>query len=75
MSLMSVRYNDGSNISKLEKRNTKDLPGSGRPKLWFIDIISRVLEENSQESTRRLSEEFSASKVTIHRHTKTLGKS
>ena len=29
-----------------EKKNTKDLPCSGRPKLWDIENIRRVLEEN-----------------------------
>ena len=57
------------------EENTKDLPPSGRPRLWDIKSIHRVLEENSHESTRRLSEEFSASKDTIHRQIKILRKS
>ena len=40
-----------------------------------IDNIRRVLEENPQERTRRLSEELCASKDNIHRQIKTLGKS
>ena len=48
---MSVCYNDGSNVSKLEKKNTKDLPLSGKCKLWDIENIHRVLEENPQKST------------------------
>ena len=46
-----------------------------RPELWVIENIRRVLEENPQESTRRLSEELSASKNTTNRQIKTLGKS
>ena len=36
---------------------TKELPRSGRPKLWDIENIRRVLED---KSTRRLSDELSA---------------
>ena len=36
------RFNTG-------EENTKDLPRSGRPKLWDIENISRVLEENPQK--------------------------
>ena len=53
----------------------RDLPRSRRPKLWNIENIRRLLEANSQKSTRRLSEELGASKDTIHRQIKTLGKS
>ena len=34
------RFNTG-------EENTKDLPRSGRPRLWDIENIRRVLEENS----------------------------
>ena len=40
------RFNTG-------EKNTKDLPRSGRPKLWDIENIRWVLEENPQKSTRR----------------------
>ena len=43
------RFNTG-------EENTKDLPRSGRPKLWVIETIRKVLEENTQESTRTLLE-------------------
>lgn len=62
------RFNNG-------EENTKDLPRSGRPKVWNIEDTSRALEEDPQKSTRRLSEELGASKDTIHRQIKTLGKS
>ena len=52
--------------------NTKHLPRSGRQNEGILD---RVSEENQQKSTRRLSEELGASKDTIHRQIKTLGKS
>ena len=58
-----------------EEENSKDLPRSGRPKLWVNQNIHRVLKENPQKSTRKLSEELGASKDTLHRQTKTLGKS
>ena len=32
-----------------EKKNTKDLPRSGKPKLWDIENIHRGLEENLQK--------------------------
>ena len=48
------------------EENTKDLPRSGRLKLWDIENICRVLEETQQKSTRRLSKELGASKDTIH---------
>ena len=57
------------------EENTKDLPYSGRPKSWNIDNIHRVLEENPQKSTQRLSEKHDSSKDTIHRQIKTLRKS
>ena len=61
------RFNTG-------EENTKDLPRSG--KLWDIENIRRVLEENPQKkSTRRLSEELDASKDTLQRQINTLGKS
>ena len=60
------RFNTG-------EENTKDLPRSGTPKLWDIENICRVLEENLQKSTRQ-SEELGASKNTTHRQIKTLGK-
>ena len=44
--------------------NTKDLTRSGRPKLWDIENIRTVLEENPQKCTHRLSEELGASKDT-----------
>ena len=47
------------------EENTKDLPRSGSSKLWDIENIRRVLEENPQKSTRRLSGELGASKDTI----------
>ena len=62
------RFNTGEEI-------TKDLPCSGKPKLWDNEYISRVLEETPQKNTRRLSEELDASKDTIHRQIKVLGKS
>ena len=71
MLLVSVWYNDGANTGE---ENTKDLQCSGKPKLWNIDNIRRVLEENPQnKSTRRLSKELCASKDTIHRQIKTFG--
>ena len=48
----------------------KDLPLSGRPKLW--ENIRRVSEENLHKSTRRLSEELGASEYTTHHHIKAL---
>ena len=57
------------------RRNTKDLPCSGRHKLWDIENVHRVLEERPQKSTRRLSEEHGTSKNIIHHQIKTLGKS
>ena len=71
---MSMWHNDGSNVSTLEKK-TKDLPYPGRPKLWDIENIRRVLEENLQTSTHGLSEELGASIDTMHRLIKALGKS
>ena len=62
------RFNTG-------EENTKNLPYSGRPKLWDIENMRRVLKENPQKSIRRLSEEVGASKYTIHRQIRTLGKS
>ena len=63
------RFNTG-------EENTKDVPYSGRPKLWDIENIPRVLEENPQKkSNRGQSEDLGASKGTIHRQLKTLGKS
>ena len=60
------RFNTG-------EENTKDLPRSRRPKLlWEIENIRRVLEENPQKSTHRLSEELGTSKDTIHLQIKTL---
>ena len=69
---MSVWHND---VSTSEKNNTKDLPRCGRPKLRDVVNKHRVLEENPQKSTHRLSEELGASKDTVHRQIKTLGKS
>ena len=58
------------------EENNKDLPRCGRPKLWDIENILRVLEENPQKkSTHRLSEELGASKDNIHHQIETLGKS
>ena len=57
------------------EQNYKDLPRSGRTELWNIKNVRRGLEENPQKSTHRLSEELAASKDTIHRQMKTLGKS
>ena len=63
------------NVSTLKKKNTKDLPRSGKPKLWDIENIRRILQENRKtKSTCRLSEERGASKDTMHRHIKTFGK-
>ena len=45
----------------------KDLP-LGRTHDDDDENICRVLEENPQTSTRRLSEELGASKDAIHRH-------
>ena len=45
------------------EENTKKLPRSTRPKLWDVEDIRRVLEQNSQKCTRRLSEELGASKI------------
>ena len=50
-----------------EKKNTEDLPCSGRPTLWNIETIHRDLKENPQKNTRRLAEELGASKDNIHR--------
>ena len=47
------------------EENTKDSPRFVRHKILFIGNIRRDLEENSQESTRRLSEELGAAKDTI----------
>ena len=33
------------------EENTSDLPRSGRSKLWYIENIRRVLEENPQKRT------------------------
>ena len=38
------------------EENNKDLPSSGRPKLWDIENICRILEENPHKSTCRLSD-------------------
>ena len=57
------------------EENTKDLTRFRRSKLWHIENISRVLEENQQKSTRRLSEELCALKDIIPRQIKTFGKS
>ena len=62
------RFNTG-------KENGKDLPSSGRSKLWDIVNKRRVLEENPQKRTSRLSEELGASNDTVHRQIKALGKS
>ena len=70
-------WHDGINISILEEKTLEDLSRSGRPKWWDIENIGlhRVLEENLQEGTRRLSEEVEALKDTIHPQIETLGKS
>ena len=62
------RFNTGED-------NTKEIPHSVGSKLWDIENISRVLEENAQKSTRRLSEDLGATEDTIYRQIKTLGKS
>ena len=36
------------------EENTKDLPRSGRPILWIIENISRVLEENPLQVKRKM---------------------
>ena len=53
------RFNTG-------EENTKNLPYSGRPKLWDIENLHRVLKENLQKCIRRLSEELGASKDIVH---------
>ena len=49
VSLVSVWHNNDSNALTLEKKTVKDLPRSGRLKLWDIENIRRVLEENLQK--------------------------
>ncbi|PSN30519.1 hypothetical protein C0J52_28034 [Blattella germanica] len=59
------RFNNG-------EENTKDLPRSGRPKVWNIEDTSRALEEDPQKSTRRLSEELAIeASATLHADKKT----
>ena len=62
-------HNGDSNISALERKTLN---------IYHVledHWIVKVLEENQQKSTRRLSEELGTSKDTIHREIKTLGKS
>ena len=62
-------HNGDSNISALERKTLN---------IYHVledHWIVKVLEENQQKSTRRLSEELDASKYTTHRQIKTLGKS
>ena len=54
------------------EENTKDLPCSGRRKLWDIENIHRVLEENSKKVFVGCQNTI---KDTIHHQIKTLGKS
>ena len=55
------------------EENTKDLPRSGRPKLWDIENIRRALEENPQEALVGCQTNLVHQK--IHPQIKTLGKS
>ena len=43
---MTQRWSQSFNIGK---ENTKNLPRSGRPKLWHIDYMRRALEENPKK--------------------------
>ena len=57
------------------EENTKDLPRSGKTKLCNIENIRRVFFNKIRKKYSMLSEELGASKDTIHRQIKTLGKS
>ena len=43
--------------------NTKDLPHSGGPKLWDIENICRVLQENLQKSTHSCQKNLGHQKI------------
>ena len=72
---MSVWRNDGSNVSTLEKKNTKHLGVLEDLNYGILRIYAEFRKKIRKKSTRRLSEELGESKDTINRQIKTLGKS
>ena len=63
------RFNTGED-------NTKEIPHSVIPKLWDIENLCKFwMKIRKKISTHWLSGEHGASKDTIHRQIKTLGKS